>query len=153
MLAVPRSRRAHPLAFGRFLVLLTLTVVTLAACGDDDDDPSGPGGDVQLTSGTPVTNIAGDEESERYYKITVPEGASFLTVTTSGGSGDLDLAIRHGQRPTFDDGECFSSASETNNEECEIEDPEAGTWYIQLYGFEAYSGATLTATVSNPIER
>jgi serine protease len=146
MFAARRSFRAPRPAIGRFLALLAITVMSVAACGDDDD-PTGPGSEVQLTSGTAVTGIAGGEDSERYYRITVPTGATFLTVTTSGGTGDVDIAVRHAERPTFDEADCFSSG-ESNTETCVIEDPAAGTWYIGLYGFEAYSGASLTATVS-----
>jgi hypothetical protein len=149
MLAARRPYRAHRPAIGRLIAMLALVVLGAAACGDDDDDdPTGPGNDVQLTSGTPVSGISGGEDSERYYKITVPAGATLLTVTTSGGSGDLDIGVRLGQRPTFEEADCYSTG-DTNAESCVIEDPAAGTWYIGLYGFEEYAGATLTATVSS----
>lgn len=130
-------------------LLASLIVAGLAACdsgtgpGDGDDEGAG----TALTSGTSLTGRSGGEGSTTLYRIVVPTGATLLTVTTSGGSGDLDLYVRRGQEPTTSAFDCESAGGD-NAESCEIEDPAAGTWYIVLEGFEAYSGASLLATVT-----
>lgn len=102
-----------------------------------------------LTSGVALTNLSGAEGSRRYFSITVPAGATNLTVTTSGGSGDLDLFTRFNGLPSFPVNAC-GSAGDSNAESCVTATPTAGTWYIMLNGFNAYDGATLTATVTVP---
>jgi serine protease len=132
--------------------LLPVAFLLVQACGDDD--PSGPDDDdiVTLTSGVPVANIDGGEDSDRYYKIVVPAGTALLSVETSGGTGDVDLSIRHGAVPTASQSDCDSFAFD-NDELCEIEDPDAGDWYIWLEGVEEYDNVTLVATAFEPIRR
>jgi hypothetical protein len=100
-----------------------------------------------LVSGVPVAGISGAEDSQRLYRIAVPAGATQLDVRTSGGSGDVDLYVRRGQPPSSAAVDCWSEGVATD-ESCTIPTPAAGDWYILLVGFEAYSGVTLTATVS-----
>jgi alpha-tubulin suppressor-like RCC1 family protein len=99
-----------------------------------------------LTSGVAVTGISGAASSQRFYKITVPTGATQLSVSTNG-SGDLDLYVKRGSEPTRSISDC-DSESATSTESCAIANPQAGDWYIMLYGFTAYSNASLTATVT-----
>ena len=137
----------------RAALLAFLATTTLAACGGDGG--TGPGGDdgdggdngTALTSGAPIGSRSGAEGSTTLYRITVPSGASLLTVTTTGGTGDVDLYVRQGQAPTGSSYDCESAGGD-NEEICELELPAAGTWYILLEAFEEYSGVTLTATVS-----
>ncbi|HEX6645505.1 MAG TPA: PPC domain-containing protein [Gemmatimonadales bacterium] len=135
-------------------ILSLLLALGIAACsdgatgpGDGDGDGNGNGDGTQLTSGTPVTGRSGDEGSTTLYRITVPAGATRLTVTTGGGTGDLDLYVRRGAEPTTSSYDCESAGGD-NEELCEFDDPDAGTWYIMLEGWEAYSGASLLATVT-----
>lgn len=99
-----------------------------------------------LTSGTPVTGIAGSANSSRHYVIVVGNGASQLTVTTTGGTGDADLYLRAGTPPTTVISDCDSETS-TSSESCTISNPAAGPWHVLVYGYSAYANVTLTATV------
>lgn len=118
-----------------------------SACGGGDA-ATGPGSDgATLTSGTPVSGIAGTEDSQKFYRVTVPTGATRLLITTSGGTGDVDLYVRFGSAPTSTAVDCSSEGGD-NTESCEITNPAAGQWHILLMGFEAFSGLTLTATVT-----
>lgn len=140
-----------PLSFRPRAALLALLATTaLAACSDGGGTGPGDGGDgdgTALTSGSPIGSRSGSEGSTTLYRITVPSGATLLTVTTSGGTGDVDLYVREGQAPTASSYDCESAGGD-NEEICELELPAAGTWYIMLEAFEDYSGVTLTATVS-----
>ena len=101
-----------------------------------------------LTSGTGVTIAsAGARGTSLYRKITVPAGATSLTVTISGGTGDVDLYVRRGAVPTFTTYDCASEAG-GNTESCVISNPAAGTYFIMLGLWDPYTGATLRATVA-----
>ena len=137
--------------------LLTLSLAAVlagaGACGSGESTgPDNEGGDgggtgTLVTSGTAMTNRSGGDESLTIYRIVVPAGATSLRVTTAGGTGDLDLYLRAGAEPTPAQHDCVSNGAD-NDESCSMNDPAAGTWYILLAGYEAYDGATLTATVT-----
>jgi len=102
-----------------------------------------------LTSGVAETGIASSDArgTTKLYQIIVPSGATSLTVTLSGGSGDVDLYLGAGTPPTTDDFDC-QSWNGGNNELCTIPNPAAGTWYVLLDLYDPYSGVTLTATLA-----
>lgn len=99
----------------------------------------------ELTSGVPVTGIAGEAESVRYYAIEVPTGATQLTVAISGGTGDGDLYVRESALPGEFAYDC-RPLRQGNEETCTMASPAAGAWYIMLRGYTAYTGVTLVAT-------
>ena len=101
-----------------------------------------------LTSGTGVTIASSAARGTSLYrKITVPAGATSLTVTITGGTGDVDLYIRRGAVPTFTAYDCASEAG-GNAESCVISNPAAGTYFIMLGLWDPYANATLRATVA-----
>jgi len=106
----------------------------------------GGGGDaIALTNGVPVTNLAGATNSEVFYKIEVPAGQATLEIQTSGGTGDVDLYVRKGQKPTTAVWD-YRPYKIGNNENVTIANPAAGTYYIMLKAYIAYTGVTLQAT-------
>lgn len=102
-----------------------------------------------LTSGVPITNLAsnGPRDSFAYFKVEVPEGTTNLTVTFTDGTGDGDLVMLYGAQPDFDNNDC-ASYNGGNDEECSIDDPTPGTWYIGIALWDPYAGATLEATLT-----
>ncbi|MBW2369846.1 MAG: pre-peptidase C-terminal domain-containing protein [Deltaproteobacteria bacterium] len=90
-----------------------------------------------------TTDLSAAKSEWLYYDVNVPEGASNLTVTISGGTGDVDLYTRFGAEPTKDDYDCGSWEWD-NNETCTHAAPEAGVWYIGVHAFSAFSGVSLT---------
>jgi hypothetical protein len=107
-----------------------------------------------LSNGVAVTNISGAYDSVQYWSIEVPAGAANLVVTTDGGPGDADLYVRRGALPrTIRSGDpaydCLGYSGD-NSENCTIENPAAGTWYIMVHGFSTFSGVTLVATYRMP---
>jgi len=127
----------RPVADPTKVATATITVTTA----------TGSGGAIRLTSGTAVTGLSGAGGSTKLYVITVPTGATGLTVRTTGGTGDVDLFVRRGSAPTSSAADCESVEFSTV-ETCSFTNPAAGEWYILLLGYEAYSGVTLTATVT-----
>ncbi len=100
-----------------------------------------------LTNGVPVTGLLGSAGSELFYAITVPSGQDELEIRISGGSGDCDLYVRLGSEPTTTDYD-YRPYKVGNDETVTIPSPTAGTWYVMLRGYSAYSGVTLLATYS-----
>jgi len=70
------------------------------------------------------------------------EDYTSFTVTMSGGSGDVDLYVRHGAESSRRRYDCRSNDS-GNNESCTFDAPKVGSWYIDLYGYSAASNIKL----------
>jgi vibriolysin len=110
--------------------------------------PGGGGGggtDVVLTSGTPVTGLSDATGGQKFFKLTVPAGQATLTFTISGGTGDVDLYTKLGARPSLSVYDCRPYLG-GNSETCTVTNPAAGTYYVLLNAYAAYSGLTLTGT-------
>jgi vibriolysin len=99
-----------------------------------------------LTSGVPVT-ISGAKDSFTYFSIVVPAGASSLSVTTAGSNGDADLFVKLGALPSNTSYDKKSDSS-SSNETVSYTSPAAGTYYIAVQGYAAFSSLKVTATVS-----
>ena len=106
----------------------------------------GPRGDIVLTNNVPVTALSGESGSEKYFKIDVPAGQR-LGFRLSGGSGDADMYVRFGTRPTLTTYNCRPYLN-GNNETCTINATSAGTYYVLLHGYSAYSNTSLVASYS-----
>ena len=112
------------------------------------DDSGGPVVITPLTNGVPVSGLSGALASETRFSISVPAGASNLSIRMSGGSGDPDLFVRLGASPTRDVFDCKSDVVGPADQ-CLIAQPVAGTYQILIYGFSEYAGLTLTASYSS----
>lgn len=91
------------------------------------------------------TNLGGAAGSVRHFSVTVPAGARNLVIQTGGGTGDTDLYVKLGQVPTTASYDCRPYLP-GNYETCTFPTPAAGTYYIMLAGYEAFSGVTLNAS-------
>jgi serine protease len=79
------------------------------------------------------------------FYIDVPENATDLSIEISGGDGDADLYTRFEAEPTLNEYDCRPYLN-GNRENCTEAAPDAGKWYIGLYGYEDFSGVSLTAS-------
>ena len=107
----------------------------------------------EVSAGTPVTGLSGIKDDEMLFRIDLPAGSqSNLTVELSGGTGDVDLFIERGDRPSFraqyDD--CLSG-SPTTTERCQISPVTPGAYHILLHAFSTYSGTTMTITLDGEV--
>jgi hypothetical protein len=98
-----------------------------------------------LMNGVAVTGLSGASGSQKFYKIDVPADQDYLTFETSGGTGDVDLYVKKGSKPSLTSWD-YRPYLIGNDEKVEIEKPAAATWYVMLRGYQAYTGVTLTAT-------
>jgi serine protease len=115
---------------------------------DPDPDPEPPAGGA-LSNGDTVGNLSGAQGSELDFYIDVPDGATNLSISTSGGSGDVDLYVRRGAEPTTSTFDCRPYAN-GNSESCDTAAPQSGRHYIMLRGYRAFSGVTLSASFDEP---
>jgi hypothetical protein len=97
-----------------------------------------------LESCVPVHDLSGATDSEMFFKINVPAGQALLRVEISGGTGDADLYVKKGEKPTAKSWD-YAPYLHGNNEVVEIQDPAAAAWYIMVRGYQAYAGLTLKA--------
>ncbi len=97
---------------------------------------------------TPIalTGLSGARNSFTHRSITVPAGTLALSVIVRGGTGDSDLYVRRGSQPTTSAFDCRPFL-DGNNEFCSIDAPVAGTYFISMRAFAAFSGASLTAAL------
>jgi hypothetical protein len=98
-----------------------------------------------LTNGVPVPGLSAAAGNEKFYKIVVPAGQDILTIAISGGTGDCDLYVKKGSKPSATSWD-YRPYLIGNNETVEITNPAAATWYILLRAYQAYSGMTLVGT-------
>ncbi len=100
---------------------------------------------VTLSNGVPVTNLSGIAGTQKYFQIVVPAGQSKFEIDLSGGTGDADLYVRLGAKPTLTTYD-YKPNVQGNNETVQIDKPTAGTYYIMVRGNQSFSGVTLVAT-------
>ncbi|WP_342380764.1 M4 family metallopeptidase [Myxococcus stipitatus] len=94
-----------------------------------------------LEKGVPLP-FTGSRGSKEFAMGEVPEGATDLRFTMSGGSGDADMYVRYGQVPTNAVYDCRPYRS-GNNEECLFPTPAAGKWYAMVNAFTDYADASV----------
>jgi len=104
------------------------------------------GGDDDVSESLFETGLSASRNSFLNYSIEVPSGASRLSVQISGGSGDADLYVNFGSTATTSTYDCRPFLN-GNTELCTFDSPAAGTWYIGVDAFAAFSNLTLEATV------
>lgn len=100
-----------------------------------------------LSSGVPLPSQSGATGVWSYYAISLPSSASKLTVTVNGSNGDADLFVRKDLRPTTATYGCKSDGA-TSTETCSMTSVAAGSYYVGVYAYTAYTGLSVTATVT-----
>lgn len=108
-------------------------------CGNNCPPPP----ETELLDGQ-VISASGTQGSETYYFIDVPANASSLAIALAGGSGDADIYVSQGVKPTVNSYQCRPYKT-GNNESCDFTNPAAGKWYVLVQGYTAYSNANLMA--------
>ncbi|WP_242007589.1 M4 family metallopeptidase [Luteimonas cucumeris] len=109
-----------------------------AECGGGPEPPTVE----PLTKGVPVTGLTASSGQSLYYSLVVPAGATNLTFTMSGGTGDADMYMKFGELPTDANWDCRPYKS-GNEEVCTVAAPQAGTYNVRLKAYTAFSGVSL----------
>jgi vibriolysin len=108
--------------------------------GGGGDTTGGP-----LTNGVTVTGITASTGNSVNYTLAVPAGATGLNFAMSGGTGDADMYVKFGSAPTDTSYDCRPYVG-GNSESCPIATAQAGTYYVRLKAYSAYSGVSLTGS-------
>ena len=116
-------------------------------CGGSGGGGGGGGGTTVLTNGVPKTGLSDAAGGQAMFSIAVPTGQTSLTIAITGGTGDADLYVQSGSAPTTTTYQC-RPYKDGNVETCTFSPPSAGTYYVMLHAYTAYSGVSLTATYS-----
>ena len=110
----------------------------------------------ELQNNVPTSELSASEgESLRFY-LQVPPTATSVEFALSGGAGDADLIVT-GDVPVptchcaAGNNDCRPRRRGTNDEVCSNDEWDVnwylhGMWYVMVYAFEAFSGATLVAS-------
>lgn len=102
-----------------------------------------------LLKGVPRTGLSGAAGSVQYFTLHV-HGAppTNLTFQASGGTGDMDMYVKHGSPPTQTDYTCRPYVT-GNNEVCNFPTVAEGSWYVMLHAYRAFSGMTLSGNFTD----
>ena len=100
-----------------------------------------------LINSVPATEISGAAGSQQFFVIDVPIYQSWLDITTSGGTGNLQVYSSFDAQPTtkvYD----YWSHFEGTDQSITVRYPAEGPWYIMLLGTSPYTDVTLEAAYS-----
>jgi len=106
-------------------------------------------GIVTLKNNEAVTGISASKDDFLFYKYILPVGTDHntLSFSLSGGSGDADLYVNYGDKPTTSIYDC--RPYETGNDEtCNMATVNAGSYYVGVRAYSDFSGAELLASSS-----
>ncbi|MBU2711068.1 PPC domain-containing protein [Zooshikella harenae] len=121
----------------------------------DNDKPTPPddGNDTDglpvkpLFKGKPLANLSSKTGKQQLYTLHVHGKPSALSFSMKGGTGDVDMYVRHGKKPTLQQFDCRPYEQGTE-ESCQYDNPKMGlkgTWYVLLSSESTFSGVSLIA--------
>ncbi|WP_339689478.1 M28 family metallopeptidase [uncultured Pseudoalteromonas sp.] len=113
-----------------------ITGVSLTGSYDGDNNVPTP---INRTE----TNVSVATGGWTRFSQNISAGYASLNISILGGSGDADLYVNFGSPSSTSTYQCRPYKN-GNNESCTISNPQAGAWYIDLQGYTAASGITLT---------
>lgn len=94
-----------------------------------------------LQKGVAATGLAASSGSDVKYTMDVPSGATNITFTMSGGTGDADLYTKFGSAPTDSSYDCRPYKG-GNNETC-TGTQSGGTYHLRAKAYSTFSGVSL----------
>ena len=94
-----------------------------------------------------ATNISVPNKAWKRFTYKIEAGYANLTIAISGGTGDVDLYVTYGKQSTLTSSDC-APYLQGNNETCKFNNPDAGTWYIDMYGYQAAYGVKISLTAT-----
>ena len=130
---------AHSFNFAR------LSVTFLAELAKSGDVIVPPDEEV-LENNVPVT-VSGASKEQSFFSLAVPDTATTLKFNTSGGTGDADLYVKFGQKPSLQDYDCKSTSS-SSTEECIISTISTGKYYVMVEAWNVITNVSLVGSYS-----
>ena len=130
--------------------IVNFTKLSMSYIGElakgDTDSTSTPTD--QLQNGVAKTAISGTAKQQLFYTFEVPADATDLKFLTSGGTGDADLFVKYGAKPSLTIQDCKSTSS-GNTENCAISPVQAGIYHVMVEAWSAISGVSLTGSYTD----
>ena len=119
-----------------------------ASCGGGTTPPPTPPttGNV-LENGVAKANLG--SSTELSFTMEIPAGATELNFDMAGGTGDADLYVKFGSAPTSSSYDCRPYKG-GNAESCPIASAQAGTYFVKVIAYSAFSGVNLTGSFTEP---
>lgn len=133
----PRLSAAYNLLLA--WVLAATTLFTSAALAQTSGSP------LPLTNGVSVGPSSAAKGNKIYYSFTIPAGATQAVFAITGTSGDADIYVRFGAVPTESSWD-YRPYGVTATETVTVNNPAAGTWYVMIHAYAAYTGVNLKVT-------
>lgn len=89
-----------------------------------------------------VSSVKGGEKN---FVFTVPENASLLSISLSGGTGDVDMYVSYDSEVSKTNYDCRPYKG-GNEETCLVEPAKSGNYHVMLLGYNDYSDVQLIAS-------
>jgi lysyl endopeptidase len=102
-----------------------------------------------LQKGVAKTNLSASKGQQLMFTLSVPAGATNLSINMTGTNGDADLYVKFGSPASTASNDC-APYLEGSNETCQFANPQAGTYHILMDAFTAFTGAGLVANYDLP---
>ncbi len=90
-------------------------------------------------------SMTGSKGSQTVFVVNLPAGSTDLTISTSGGKGDLTLYAKAGSIPNSGSFDC-RSAGRGNNETCGFPGDRSGAFFVMIEGVRDYKNTSLVAS-------
>lgn len=120
-----------------------------AGGGNNGGGGSGGGGATNpgtaLENGVAKTGLSGAQGDRFRFSIDVPAGATALNFKLTGGTGDADLYVRAGSKPTLSAYDCRPYEA-NSNETCTFATPQTTTYHVLINGYSAFNNLNLVAS-------
>ncbi|WP_305885082.1 pre-peptidase C-terminal domain-containing protein [Pleionea sp. CnH1-48] len=98
-----------------------------------------------LVRDVPVENLSASTGDQTEFYFDVPAEARSVSFKMSGGSGDADIYVKFGSKPTTSSYDCRPYKS-GNTETCSFSPAQEGRYYVMIRAYRSYSGASLVAS-------
>jgi vibriolysin len=105
--------------------------------------------DIVLGKDQPVV-ISGGYGSQTFYRFDVPENVDTAKVAILGGTGNADIIVKHGSRPSLSTYDCRKLPTD-GDELCLMDPAKPGSYYVMVWGYDAYQDVTLVANYSEKV--
>ena len=115
------ERAAENLGFNKADVTDAFRIVEVSCSGKIESNVK------ELKVGVPLTGLSGQAGTETFYQVKLTSLETKLRLSTSGGSGDLKLYVRKGNKPSLSEYDKLS-AMEGNTESITIDNAQAGMY-------------------------
>ncbi|GHB76723.1 hemagglutinin [Psychrosphaera saromensis] len=128
--------------------LLAVGVSSNVSSGSNCTSTTPPSDDEMLTNGVTRTGISGSAKEQMFFVLDVPAGATNLQFNTAGGTGDADLYVMFGSKPSLTSYDCKSTTA-TSTETCSISSAQTGQYYVMVEAWNQISGVSLTGSYTD----